>query len=452
MGFPGLMRLKHAFGLQGGEAIAFVGAGGKTSAMFALAGEVTPPVLLSTTTHLGAWQANLADKHHVITSAKELQKIDFNNEKTVLLTGPVSINQRLSSMDPMVLEGIYKDCRTHGYSLLIEADGARQRPLKAPADYEPVIPPWVDQVVVMAGLGGLGKPLDVDSVHRPELFAQLAGLKLGEEILVTHLAQVLGSPLGGLKGIPEGASRILFLNQAEGDMRRAQGARLARILEDAYERVLIGSFQQQYGEGPVSSAHGRTAGIILAAGGSERLGRVKQLLDWCGVPFVRQVAQTVLSAGLDPLIVVTGSDRVAVESALSDLAVKCVHNPDWVTGQSSSMRVGLDSLPHRCDRVMFLLSDQPQVSPLLIRQLIERHNQQRAPITAPMMRARRGNPVLFGKETFEVLHRITGDEGGRAAFKKFKVDSLPWLDDRALLDVDQVSDYDKLIGAYFDFI
>ena len=445
------MKLKRALGLEGGEAVAFVGAGGKTSVMFELAGELTTPVFLTTSTHMGEWQADLADQHHVITSAEELQKINFNNGKTVLLTGPVSTDQRLSSVDPTILEGIYKHCRTHGYSLLIEADGARQRPLKAPAAYEPVIPHWVDQVVVMAGLGGLGKPLDSDSVHRPEIFARLAGLKLGEEICVTHMAQVLISPSGGLKGIPEGVSRILFLNQAEGEIRTAQGARLASILDDVFDRVLIGSLQQPHNEGPISSTNSRTAGIILAAGGSERLGQPKQLLAWRGVPFVRQVVQTALFAGLDPLIVVTGSDRVAVEGALSDLPVKCVHNPDWVTGQSSSMRVGLDSLPKRCDRVMFLLSDQPQVSPLLISQLIERHNQQRAPITAPMMRERRGNPVLFGKETFGILQMVSGDKGGRAAFNKFKVDTLPWIDDRALLDVDQVSDYDELMRAYFDF-
>jgi molybdenum cofactor cytidylyltransferase len=446
------MKLKHALGLKGGEAVAFVGAGGKTSAMFELAAELTPPVLLSTTTHLGAWQANVADQHHVITSIEELKTINLNNGKTVLITGPVSTDQRLSGLDFSILNAIYRYCQMNGHSLLVEADGGRQRPLKAPADYEPVIPPWADQVVVMAGLGGLGKPLDGVSVHRPEIFARLAGLKLGEEIQVTHLAQVLGSPLGGLKGIPEGASRDLLLNQAEGEIRRAQGARLASILEDVYDRVLIGSLQQQHDAGPICSAHSRTAGIILAAGGSERLGgQPKQLLDWCGTSFVRQVAQTAISAGLDPLIVVTGSERVAVEDALSDLPVERVFNPDWAAGQSSSMRVGLTSLPMRCDRVMFLLSDQPQVSPLLIRQLIERHNQQRAPITAPMMRERRGNPVLFSKETFEILKAISGDKGGRAAFNKFKVDNLPWIDDRALLDVDQVRDYVQLMRAYFDF-
>jgi CTP:molybdopterin cytidylyltransferase MocA len=69
-----------------------------------------------------------------------------------------------------------------------------------------------------------------------------------------------------------------------------------------------------------------------------------------------------------------------------------------------------------------------------------------------MMRERRGNPVLFGKETFKVLQLVSGDQGGRAVFNKFKVDTIPWIDDRALLDVDQVGDYDRLIRAYFEFM
>ena len=446
------MKLKHALGLEGGEAVAFVGAGGKTSAMFELAAELAPPVLLSTTTHLGAWQAHLADQHHVITSGEEFEKIDFRNAKTALLTGPVSTDQRLSGLDYSTVDAIYGYCRAHGYSLLIEADGARQRPLKAPADYEPVIPDWADQVVVMAGLGGLGNALNSASVHRPEIFAQLAGLRLVEEIHSTHLAQVLRSPSGGLKNIPEDASRILFLNQAEGGIRKAHGARLANRLVDVFDRVLIGSLKQGHDDGPIFSAHSQTAGIILAAGSSERLGQPKQLLDWRGVPFVRQITHTAISAGLAPLIVVTGSDRVMVEEALVGLPVACVHNPEWAAGQSSSMRVGLASLPTRCDRVMLLLSDQPQISTPLIRGLIERHDQQRAPITAPMMRERRGNPVLFGKETFKVLQMVSGDQGGRAVFNKFKVDTIPWVDDRALLDVDQEGDYDRLIRAYFEFI
>lgn len=444
------MRLSQALGLTEGKTVAFVGAGGKTSAMIALARELTPPVVMTTTTHLCTRQAKLADSHHILSSVEALKQIDLSSLEIILLTGPPNDEDRLESLDPATLDALFDLCCEQGFSLLIEADGARQLPLKAPAEYEPVIPAWVDQVVVIAGLTGLGKPLDEQTVHRPEIYSQLAKLPLGDIIDIEHAARVLAASTGGLKGVPEKASRILFLNQADDEISQARGARMAERLAEVYDRVLIGSLAQPNKDWPIFSAHSKTAGIILAAGGSERLGQPKQLLDWCGVPFVVQVAQTALLAGLDPVIMVTGANQAEVEAALGSLPVRCVFNPEWASGQSTSMRVGLGALADNCDRVMFLLSDQPQNSPLLIRQLIERHNVKRAPITAPMMRDRRGNPVLFGRGAFAALRTITGDQGGRGVFNQFLVDWLPWIDDRVLLDVDQNGDYEKLITAYLE--
>lgn len=444
------MKLTRALGLAGGEAVAFVGAGGKTHALFALGRELPPPVLLTTTTHLGTRQAELADQHHVVLSPEALQKIENQDVHTVLLTGLANLDDRLTGLNGPTLQAIHQYCTARGYSLLIEADGARQRALKAPEDYEPVVPAWIDHVVVMAGLSGLRKRLDADTVHRPEIFAKLADMKIGEDIKVEHLVKVLGSTLGGFKGIPDGATRSLFLNQAEDEVCMAQGARIAQDLIKNYDRVLIGSLHHPGSEGPIFSAYSRTAGIVLAAGGSERLGQPKQLLDWCGKPFVLQVVQNALSAGLLPVTVVTGSDRAQVEDALAGVPVKCIHNPHWAQGQSTSMKVGLAALPVKCERVMFLLSDQPQISPVMIRQLIERQNAQQAPITAPMVQDQRGNPVLFGKETFDALKAISGDQGGRAVFSKFKVDYLTWIDRRDAFDVDLEEDIDKLRRAYFN--
>jgi molybdenum cofactor cytidylyltransferase len=443
------VKLSKALDLTGGETVAFSGAGGKTSAMAALAQELKQPVVMTTTTHLGGWQTEIAGQHHILSSPDGLRDIDFSAVNTTLLTGPLRDTNRLTGLDPVTLDALFALCRERGFSLLIEADGARQCPLKAPAEYEPVIPMWVDLVVVIAGLSGLGKPLDAQTVHRPEIFAQLADLEYEEVVRAEHLARVLVSPSGGLKGIPGDARRMLFLNQAETEISQAQGARLASGLSDVFDRVLVGSLEQPGEQGPIFSAHSPTAGIILAAGGSERLGQPKQLLDWCGIPFVVQVAQTALLAGLDPVIVVTGANQAKVEAALRGSPVKCVDNPDWAIGQSTSMKAGLETLPPRCDRVMFLLSDQPQISPLLLHQIIERHNAQRNPITAPMIRERRGNPVLFGKETFEVLRSIHGDKGGRAAFDVFKVDHVPWIDDRCLMDIDQSNEIAVLKQRFF---
>jgi len=443
------MQLAKALGINPGESLAFSGAGGKTSAIFSLARNLAQPVVVTTTTHLGAWQSDLADEHQVVHTTDELNRIDFESERTVLITGAVGADNRLEGLTDDGLNRLRVICKQRQITMLIEADGAKQRYLKAPADYEPVLPPWIDHVLVMAGLGGLGKPLDERFVHRPELFSGLSSRAMGDLIQVEDLVRVLASARGGLKGIPEASRRSMFLNQAEGAILSVSGLRIARDLMDVYDRILIGSLQQPGEDGPIASVHARTAGVILAAGGSARLGEMKPLMDWMGKPFVFQVAQNAIFSGLSPVLVITGAQHAAVEEALAGLPVKCVHNPDWEGGQSTSMRVGLSHLPDRCDSVMFLLSDQPHISPFLIEQLRERYAQNRGAITAPQAGGRRANPVLFSRQTFEALGHVRGDQGGRAVFNQFDVDWLDWVDARILLDVDVPGDYEKLMEAYF---
>ena len=95
------------------------------------------------------------------------------------------------------------------------------------------------------------------------------------------------------------------------------------------------------------------AGIILAAGESTRFGSPKQLLDWKGKPFVRQVAETALQAGLWPVEVVTGFHAADIESALSGLPVNIVHNPELSTG-SKHIHLRRDHcIANKCGRSCF---------------------------------------------------------------------------------------------------
>ena len=443
------MRLGKALGTKKCETIAFVGAGGKTSAMFSLAREMDQAVVLTTTTHLGAWQAGLADEHVVMENSNDLKFLKLNENKIVLITGPADEDERLGALDSASLGDLKSRCKRDQIMMLIEADGARHRNLKAPAAYEPVIPGWVDCVVVVAGLGGLDKPLGSETVHRPEIFSNLSHRPMGEQIGVDDLVSVLGSEMGGLKGMPASARRMLFLNQAEGHPLQAKGGRIARELQGVFDRVLIGSLHEPAQTGPIFSVHAPTAGVILAAGGSRRLGRPKQLLEWEGKPFIVRVAQNALAAGLKPLVVVTGADHPQIASALEGFQVNLVHNENWPDGQSTSMRAGLEALPERIDSALFMLSDQPQIPPTLIHQLIESYSANRKAITAPLAGGERGNPVLFAGETFPALRAVSGDKGGRAVFSKFNVDWLPWIDDRILMDVDTQEDLERLQEAFF---
>jgi molybdenum cofactor cytidylyltransferase len=420
--------------------IAFVGAGGKTTALFQLAREYNGPVIVTATTHLGAWQTSLADHHIIAESADDL--IDHIFHGVTLITGPID-NNRTKPIDNSVLLWLYEGLKRSNIPLLIEADGSRQRPLKAPAEHEPAIPEFVDMVIVVAGLSGLGKSMNEGYIHRPEIFGELANQKNDATVTPEDIVKVLCHPKGGLKNIPSQARRVALLNQADTPELQAVGGRMAGQLLKSYDSVLVGTIQSSS-----IQTFENIAGIILAAGGSKRFGQTKQLLNWHGQPFVRAVAKTALDARLSPVVVVTGANADEVEKAVNDLDVGIVRNDDWQNGQGTSIRAGVQALPPKTGGCVFLLADQPQIPVSVIRALIETHANGLHPIVAPLvMMERRANPVLFDRVTFPDLLALEGDVGGRAIFSKYKVEFMPWQDDVLLLDVDKPEDYKRLMES-----
>jgi molybdenum cofactor cytidylyltransferase len=189
------------------------------------------------------------------------------------------------------------------------------------------------------------------------------------------------------------------------------------------------------------------AGIILAAGASQRMGQPKPLLLWRGKSFICHVARTALDAGLAPVVIVIGAHADEVRSALADLPVEIVYNPNWAEGQSTSVQAGLQSLPPETDAAIFLLADQPHIPAALVRALLEQHVQTRAPIVAPLIGEQRGNPVLFDRSTFPDLMSLHGDAGGRLIFSRYPAAYVPWHDPNLLLDVDTLEDYERLLSS-----
>lgn len=430
-----------SFGNGGGwERVAFTGAGGKTTALFQLARQLTQPVIVTATTHLGVSQIRLADSHWMGTTPADLPDFSDSLRGVMLVTGPVD-GDRTTGVSESLLYWLREVSISQNIPLLIEADGSRQLPLKAPADHEPVIPEFVDTVIVVAGLSGLGKPLTDEYVHRPELFARLSGLRSGETVSPEAVVRVLTHPAGGLKGIPDGARRVALLNQADTPELQSIGGKMAQELLTGFDSVVVGTLKR---ENVQTFEH--TAGIILAAGEAKRYGQPKQLLDWRGKPFVRAAAETALAAGLSPVVVVTGANAEAVASAVQDLPLTIIHNPDWQSGQSSSLQAGLHALSPKNGSALFLLADQPQVTPTVLRALAERHSLDLCPIVAPQVQGQRANPVLFDRVTFPDLMVLTGDVGGRAIFSRFPVTYLPWHDEGLLADIDTPEDYRRLNG------
>lgn len=428
--------------------IAFAGSGGKTTAIFQLARELKPPVIITATSHLGSWQTTMADRHIVAESEKALTNLEEGLSGVVLITGELKGN-RAEPVNDEVLDLIHEFCSNHSVPMLIEADGSRQKALKGWAEHEPPIPEFVDHVVTVAGVSGLGKPLTEEYVHRPELFSELSGTKVGETIDSHSLTSALVHNRSSLKNIPRHARRTILLNQADTPELQASARAMSQALLSKYQSVVISSLKQ----GEVYAAHEPVAGIILAAGESLRYGKSKQLLEWKEEVFVRVVAKRALEAGLAPVLVVTGANAEQVETAVKDLNVRTVRNNEWKSGQASSIRAGLlflttTSLPGGVGKIgscIFLLVDQPQITTSILQALIEKHAEGLDSIVAPMVSDRRANPVLFDRRTFPDLLTLEGDVGGRAIFHKHRVNYLPWHDDRLLLDVDTPEHYQRLL-------
>jgi molybdenum cofactor cytidylyltransferase len=466
----GIMKLSEALRIETAPRLALVGAGGKTTALFQLAGEIaeahtgssSSSVLVTCSTHLGLDQAQFAVHHVVLHEAGEIEAIAESLPSGVILfTGVESGDRRWLGLEPPALAQLSDLAEKFKLPLLIEADGSRMKPLKAPAAHEPVIPPFVDTVVVVAGLSALGQPLAGEWVHRPEIFASLAGISADAQISPEAAARVLTHPQGGLKNIPPDARRLVLLNQADTSALQAIAGSMARDLLTAYQGVIIGALNppvfsispQAFPStlpfmphpSPVYAVHERIAGLILAAGEARRFGQPKPLLNWRGQPFIKHVIAAAQGAGLSPVIVVSGAYSDQISQACAGMTVELVHNPDWGEGQSASLRAGLRALNTEAGAAVFLLADQPQVSAGLIAGLIEAHAAGLPPVVAPLVDGQRANPTLFDRRTFPDLMALQGDVGGRALFSKYEITWVPWYDPSLLLDVDTMEDYQKLL-------
>jgi molybdenum cofactor cytidylyltransferase len=463
------MQLIKALRYSKRSSLAFVGAGGKTTAIFKAAREllttadeeqVTRSVIVTTTTHFGAWQSVYADHFYTINSLSDFAKLEKGlSVGVVLLTGDEK-NNLLNGLPPRLLDKVHAFAEMHNLPLLIEADGSHTCPLKAPTEREPAIPDFAQDVVVVAGLQGLMKPLTKNWVHRPEMFAELSGLHIGEIVTSNALVKVLLNRNGGLKNIPSKARRIVLLNQADTPGLQSDAKTISDKLIPDYRSVIIASLSREHIESlsngslfheqakGIHAVIEQIGGIILAAGGSSRFGEPKQLLMWKRVPLIRHVVIAALKAGLSPVSVVVGSSASEVESVINDLPVRIVNNREWATGLSSSIKAGITTIPTDVGGAVFLQADQPHIPPALIKSLIEAHEATLNHIIAPQIDGQRGNPVLFDSCTFTALLSLEGDTGGRTLFEKFPIQWVPWHDSNLLMDIDSPEDYYKFLRIY----
>ena len=158
------------------------------------------------------------------------------------------------------------------------------------------------------------------------------------------------------------------------------------------------------------------SGLILAAGLSSRMGRAKQLLPLRGRILVQHVVDVASAAELDEIVVVLGHSAPEVQGALRlPPSGRVVVNPEFASGQASSLRVGLGSLDPRARAAVVLLGDQPELPPEVIRKTVESYRRTGGLVVRAVYGGTPGHPVVLDRGVWDEVVRAGEDEGARSA-------------------------------------
>ncbi len=453
--------LPVALGIGGAELVAFVGGGGKTSLIFALAAALPGRVVITTTTRIFAAQMRLAP---AVIYADDLAPLGplLARHGRCLVVGHVD-GDKARGVDPDLPARLL--ARPDVDFVLVEADGARLRPVKAPADHEPVIPPETTLVVPVAGLDALEKPLD-EVAHRPEraraLLAETptgASLAADGALTPAGLARLLAHAQGGLKGVPAGARAVVWLNKVEGAGRLEQGRAAARLMlrQPRVSRVVLGAAARA---APVREVARRVTAVVLAAGESRRMGTNKLLLPWGETTVLGRTLANVGAAAVHDLLLVTGHERERVEAmagrawdaarakesgSVPSEQLPMFFNHDYANGMLTSVQAAVRALPANADAILVMLGDQPMVTTDTIDRLLRAYAATPAGLVAPYHGGRRGNPVIIDRRYFDELLALPADAAPRVLLARHTDDLLAVEveDEAVLLDLDRPEEYER---------
>jgi CTP:molybdopterin cytidylyltransferase MocA len=187
------------------------------------------------------------------------------------------------------------------------------------------------------------------------------------------------------------------------------------------------------------------AAIVLAAGGSARMGRNKLLFPLSGETVLRRAVRRATAAGFEPVVVVLGHEAGRAQAELDGLACRTVVNPDWEQGINRSLRTGLAALPPETTAVAVMLADMPFVTTEMLRTLVERWREGTARLVISDYEGVNAPPTLYSCSLFPELLAMEGEGCGKQVVRRHREEaaSVAWPA-AALIDLDVPEDYERV--------
>ncbi|WIV12548.1 selenium cofactor biosynthesis protein YqeC [Proteiniborus sp. MB09-C3] len=214
------------------EMISVVGGGGKTTTIFKLASELKQldmRVLVTTTTAIYNPSTELYDDLVVLEDGQSIEN-GLKNGTITVLGRCISPQNKLLGVDSGFLDTIYNEDLFD--FILIEADGSKGRPIKAPASHEPVIPSNTSKVIGVIGIEALGKVIDEANVHRPEIFCEVTNSRIGDVIIEEIIVKLVMAKDGLFKGASADSKKYLLFNKADNEMQMRQASLIGKMIRN----------------------------------------------------------------------------------------------------------------------------------------------------------------------------------------------------------------------------
>lgn len=413
-----------------GEAVLVAGAGGKSSTLRELAFEAKNrdwPVVLSTTTKVKAEEFSLFPvvwiNEDITRTAFNIRNIWARKEIPFVAGEFLSETGKYRGIDPEQLESLHRqlgEC-----SFFVEADGARNLPCKVPREHEPVLGSFANLVVYVVGVEAINKPLDERFFYNAKGAAKILkgkGQSVSETVFLTPevLSELIVSPEGGKKGVFPGQRFTVFVNKVENNSDRKAAAQLVTFLRKNSIKTITGSLQLEViysGDIP------ETAVLLLAAGKSSRMGKLKQLLPGPQGNFLEVSVTKYLPFGR--VIVVLGhqAERIREKSHLQGAEV--IINEQYEEGMSTSLKAGYRLVRNtETEGILIAFCDIPHIKPETVNMVLDLAAHNPGKIVIPQYQLQKGHPVYIPRRFFPLIETVRGEEGARRIVKNNREDVL----------------------------